>query len=213
MCLLNHDHIVNFEGACIERKIEDSTFMIVTELMQRGSLKKILNGAPLPIDKTIKYGLHIALGMDYIHQFGIIHRDLKCDNILVNDEDIAKVADLGLAREIDIDKGMTIMAGTPKWEAPEVLYSKKGRVYDKPADVYSYAMTLFEMISGEDPFKEIHDIFELKKAVVDKGKRPKLPKNIPKKLKSLIEKCWSKEIETRLPFHKIITTLNEISSE
>jgi len=151
--------------------------------------------------------------MDYIHQFGIIHRDLKCDNILVNDEDIAKVADLGLAREIDIDKGMTIMAGTPKWEAPEVLYSKKGRVYDKPADVYSYAMTLFEMVSGEDPFKEIHDIFELKKAVVDKGKRPKLPKNIPKKLKSLIEKCWSKEIETRLPFHKIITTLNEISSE
>jgi len=131
MCLLSHANLVGFKGACIERKRDaESVFMIVTELMEKGTLKDIISkekdeSGGLPIDQLLNYAINIAEAMVYVHHVDIIHRDLKADNILINKDDIAKVADLGLAREIDIDNGMTLMAGTPKWEAPEVLVAKK----------------------------------------------------------------------------------------
>jgi len=154
--------------------------------------------------------------MEYLHQYGVIHRDLKCDNILLNSKDVAKVADLGLAREveIDVDRGMTVMAGTPKWEAPEVLVSKKGRRnYTTSADVYSYGMVLFEMISGDDPFREIHDIFELKKTVVNKQKRPKIPKGTNKDLSNLTKSCWKHEADKRPSFTEVKTELQAINQK
>lgn len=103
------------------------------------------------------------------------------------------------------------MAGTPKWEAPEVLVAKKGiRHYTNAADVYSFAMTLYEMITGHDPFVDVHDIFELKKLVVDKHKRPKIPKSTPSKLGKLITECWDKNPEKRPSFEEIKAMVNEI---
>jgi len=187
--------------------------MIVTELMEKGSLKDIIKreGAP-SFEQTIQYAIDIADAMSYVHYYGIIHRDLKCDNILVNRDNVAKVADLGLAREIDIDNGMTVMAGTPKWEAPEVLVAKKGkgRQYSTSADVWSYGMLLYEMVSGEDPFSDVHDIFELKKVIVNKGKRPKIPKTTNKELKALMKECWKSEPDKRPEFKVIVTKLNNI---
>jgi len=214
MCLLSHENIVRFEGACIERKRDDeSVFMIVTELMAKGSLKNIIKRNSVNFEKILKYSIDISMAMIYIHNVDIIHRDLKADNILINAIDVAKVADLGLAREIDIDNGMTLMAGTPKWEAPEVLVSKKGkRNYSKSADVYSFGMVLYEMITGEEPFKEIHDLFELKKIVVDKGKRPKIPKvsTLNPAFIALMKLCWHKEPNKRPTFEKALQSLQQI---
>jgi hypothetical protein len=224
MSMISHPHVVRFEGACIEHKRdEEGVFMIVTELMQKGSLRELIDKTyhgPLPIDKTLRYATHVALGMRYLHRFDVIHRDLKADNVLVNQDDVAKVADLGLSREINIDDGMTIMAGTPKWEAPEVLASSKRKGdtsktsrYSKEADVYSYGMTLYEMISGMQPFAEIHDIFELKKAVCDKHKRPKLPPSCPAPLANLIKLCWHKDPAKRPSFDSILVTLEDIHKQ
>uniref|UniRef100_A0A6B2LMR1 Protein kinase domain-containing protein n=1 Tax=Arcella intermedia TaxID=1963864 RepID=A0A6B2LMR1_9EUKA len=151
--------------------------------------------------------------MKYIHNVEIIHRDLKADNVLINKDDIAKVADLGLAREIDIDNGMTLMAGTPKWEAPEVLAAKKGkRNYSKGADVYSYGMVLYEMVAGEDPFVDVHDLFELKKLVCDRHKRPKVPKHVPPMITSLMKQCWNRDPSKRPSFFQIHTYLTRAKS-
>ena len=128
----------------------------------------------------------------------------------ISAEDVAKVADLGLSRDINIDQGMTLMAGTPKWEAPEVLTGKrkdnKSR-YSKEADVYSYGMLLYEMVSGKQPFEDVHDIFELKKLVCDKNKRPKLPAQCPKPLAALIKRCWKGDATKRPPFTEILGEL------
>jgi len=149
--------------------------------------------------------------MVYIHQVDIIHRDLKCDNVLLNKDDVAKVADLGLAREIDIDNGMTLLAGTPKWEAPEVLVSKKGkRNYSKGVDVYSFGMVLYEMLTGQEPFADIHDLFELKKVVCDKHKRPKIPKKINANLVALMKACWHRDPSKRPPFEQILLHLKKM---
>jgi serine/threonine protein kinase len=115
---------------------------------------------------------------------------------------------------------MTIMAGTPKWEAPEVLANSKRKGdssktsrYSKEADVYSYGMTLYEMVSGTQPFAEIHDIFELKKAVCDKHKRPKLPPTCPTSLANLIKLCWHKDPAKRPSFDTILTMLEQIHKQ
>lgn len=224
MSMISHPHVVAFEGACIEHKRdEEGVFMIVTELMQKGSLRDLIDKTyhgPLPIEKTLRYATHVALGMSYLHHFNVIHRDLKADNVLINQHDIAKIADLGLSREINIDHGMTIMAGTPKWEAPEVLANSKRKGdssktsrYSKEADVYSYGMTLYEMVSGLQPFAEIHDIFELKKAVCDKHKRPKIPPTCPVPLANLIKLCWHKDPAKRPSFDNILKSLEQIHKQ
>eukprot|EP00029_Vermamoeba_vermiformis_P012537 TRINITY_DN737_c0_g2_i3.p1 TRINITY_DN737_c0_g2~~TRINITY_DN737_c0_g2_i3.p1 ORF type:complete len:1073 (+),score=499.21 TRINITY_DN737_c0_g2_i3:765-3983(+) len=211
MSMISHPNVVRFEGACIEqRRDEEGVFMIVTELMHQGSLKSVVERSPLSYDKVFKYAVEIADGMIFLHSFDIIHRDLKSENVLISAEDVAKVADLGLSRDINIDQGMTLMAGTPKWEAPEVLTGKrkdnKSR-YSKEADVYSYGMLLYEMVSGKQPFEDVHDIFELKKLVCDKNKRPKLPAQCPKPLAALIKRCWKGDATKRPPFTEILGEL------
>jgi serine/threonine protein kinase len=228
MSMISHPHIVRFEGACIEHKRdEEGVFMIVTELMHKGSLRNLIDKTyhgPLPLEKTLRYATHVALGMRHLHRFNIVHRDLKAENVLINQDDIAKIADFGLSREINIDNGMTIMAGTPKWEAPEVLVGSKRKGgsggdgsktsrYSKEADVYSYAMTLYEMVTGMQPFAEIHDIFELKKMVCDKHKRPELPSSCPAPLANLIKLCWHKDPAKRPSFEQILNTLQQIHTQ
>jgi len=142
---LDHPHILAFEGSCVSlRRDSQSVFLLVTELCSGGSLKKRLRekGA-LRLPEIIKYGKEISSAMAYVHSVDIIHRDLKAENILIDKFGNAKVGDLGLARGLDIN--MTCLAGTPKWEAPEVI---TGQRYSTPADVYSFGMLLYEMSTG-----------------------------------------------------------------
>eukprot|EP01127_Copromyxa_protea_P019948 TRINITY_DN6577_c0_g1_i2.p1 TRINITY_DN6577_c0_g1~~TRINITY_DN6577_c0_g1_i2.p1 ORF type:complete len:1240 (+),score=182.23 TRINITY_DN6577_c0_g1_i2:71-3790(+) len=214
MCVLKHPHVLVFEGACIQRsRNSSSVFMIVTELMEKGSLKSIIKDKPLPLRLLVKYSLHVSSAMAYIHSLNIIHRDLKCDNILVSGSDFAKVADMGLARQIDID-GMTMLAGTPKWEAPEVLVMKKGkRNYSTMADVYSFGIAIYEMVTGKDPFPEIHDIFELKKHICDRHKRPHIAKNLPPILRSMMKAMWDKNPSKRPSFHNVELIFRKMSED
>eukprot|EP01121_Diplochlamys_sp_Union-15-3_P009974 TRINITY_DN2752_c0_g1_i2.p1 TRINITY_DN2752_c0_g1~~TRINITY_DN2752_c0_g1_i2.p1 ORF type:complete len:144 (+),score=13.34 TRINITY_DN2752_c0_g1_i2:121-552(+) len=120
-----------------------------------------------------------------------------------------------LSRQIDLENGMTALVGTPKWEAPEVLVRSKSfkSKYSKEADVYSFAMVLYEMCTGSEPFPEITDIFELKKQVVDRHKRPKLPKTIPSELALLIKHCWYKTSTKRPSFVEIHEKLEKIATK
>jgi len=98
-------------------------------------------------------------------------------------------------------------------EAPEVLVKQRGkRSYSKAADVYSFGMVMFEMLSGKEPWADIHDIFELKKFVCDKHKRPKVPKTAPQPLKALIKQCWLKDPNKRPSFDQILQTLRKIQT-
>lgn len=169
-------------------------------------------------NQVIKYGRDISSAMAYVHSVDIIHRDLKADNILIDQNGNAKVADLGLAREVDIN--MTRMAGTPKWyiirysiltrprEAPEVI---EGLNYSTPADVYSFGMVLFEMCAGQEPFPNIRTLSQLKavrsqvfsfftyyfQEVIDKGTRPTPPSTLPEFIVSLMRSCWEPKPSNR----------------
>lgn len=99
---------------------------------------------------------------------------------------------------------MTMCAGTPKWEAPECLESGN---YTTNADVYSFAIVLWEMLTAQEPYNDIRTIFELKKQICDKKRRPDIPSSCPSWLRELMKACWHPIPKKRPTFEQIVERL------
>ncbi|KAK8866523.1 hypothetical protein M9Y10_009487 [Tritrichomonas musculus] len=153
-----------------------------------------------PTQKTfIAYG--IAVGMQILHEKGIIHRDLKTQNILIDEHNCPIISDFGSSRYANGNAPKTSSFGTSNYMAPEFI---QGDEYDLPVDVYSYGMILWEMLTEEVPFlgKESAQVIYM---VVIQQSRPPIPENTPNNLKKLIEKCWSPDQFERPTFEKIVS--------
>ncbi|GAM17794.1 hypothetical protein SAMD00019534_009690 [Acytostelium subglobosum LB1] len=205
MGLINHPNLLKLEGACIIPRNMDSTFMIVTEIMHKGTLWDVVKKShPLPLMTIIRHALSVARGLAYLHSIDMIHRDIKAANILVDKNDFAKVGDFGLSRVIS-NINMTAVAGTPKWEAPECL---AGEQYTSAADVYSFGMMMYEMVTGEEPYPEIQTIVELVRTVYEKKQKPKIPSFVNHSMSSLIKDCLRSQ-KKRPTMAQIIQKLEE----
>jgi formylglycine-generating enzyme required for sulfatase activity/predicted Ser/Thr protein kinase len=129
---------------------EDGAWFYTMEYVVGRSLRDLLDDPKGPLAdqrKVAKYVLNVALGLDYAHQRGVIHRDVKPDNILVREDDQALITDFGLARKRD-QKAITqagALMGTPAYMAPE---QAMGRSIDARVDVWALGVTLFECLSG-----------------------------------------------------------------
>jgi serine/threonine protein kinase len=220
---LRHPNVVRF----IAHVVDKDQHVIVSEWMQM-DLRKYLDefnkggdGSPrgLPLFETVDIMLQIAQGMRYLHDGQMMHRDLKSKNVLVNvipgpDSRVfssvlqVKVTDFGLAKlKTDNSRFTTRGVGTTKWRAPEVFEddNNPGK-YKKSADVYSFAMVFFEVLTGEIPFDDIPLGKLLQR--LHRGLRPHLPRNeCPKYLSALIKKCWSRNAARRPTFATICKTL------
>jgi hypothetical protein len=166
--------------------------------------------------------LQIAEAMQYLHRKKITHRDLKSVNMPQIPEiaqagyaDV-KVADFGTSKIINATSiifPQTLMIGTTRWMAPEVTSerdkdSSKLRYYPLKSDVYSYAITCCEILSGRFPFEGISRR-ELPQKV-RRGLRPTLPTSLPASLSSLIECCWDADVRRRPTFSRISTELRHL---
>jgi tRNA A-37 threonylcarbamoyl transferase component Bud32 len=111
---LRHENVVRFIGACQKPGV----WCIVTEFIKEGSLRAFLARKRAPALRfALKYALDIARGMEYLHRFNVIHRDLKSDNLLMAERSI-KIADFGVARIEVQSEDMTPETGTYRWMAP-----------------------------------------------------------------------------------------------
>jgi hypothetical protein len=211
---LRHPNVVRF----IAYVVDKDQHVIVSELMQM-DLRKYLDefnkggdgsARGLPLFEAVDIMLQIAQGMRYLHDERMMHRDLKSKNVLVRVSSSGlqvKVTDFGLAKLTDNSRYTTRDVGTTRWRAPEVFEddNNPGK-YKKSADVYSFAMVFFEVLTGEIPFEGIPLRQLLQK--LNSGLRPRLPRNeCPKYLSALIKKCWSRNAARRPTFATICKTL------
>ena len=179
-------------------------YAIVTEYMSNGSLDKFIRGKSnentLTGTQLTQIAIGISFGMLHLHENGIIHRDLKAANILLDSNLFPRICDFGIARfEENGDIGMTAKIGTPNYMAPELITSTE---YDRKVDVYAFAMILYEMSEHIRPFKgmKIADIF---KSVIEFDERPHLTNKTPQSLQKLIKICWDKDPNIRPTFLEI----------
>jgi serine/threonine-protein kinase len=145
---LQHPHILPLldSGAAAE------TVYLVTPLVDRGSLRQRLNQvAAFPLDEALRIGREVAGALAYAHRQGVIHLDVKPENILLSDGH-AVVSDFGIARAIcdscPIEADPGFVFGTPAYMSPE---QAEGGVLDERSDVYSLACVLYEMLTGSPP--------------------------------------------------------------
>jgi len=126
---------------------------LVTELLEGGSLKSLIDGGfRATPSQALRLGLEACRGLDHAHRRGLVHRDVKPANLLFDDEGHLRVADFGLARAIAegaVTEPLGAVMGTARYASPE---QAEGRPLDGRSDVYSLALVLVEAITGEVPF-------------------------------------------------------------
>jgi len=204
MSRFNHPNVVRFIGACMTKP----DLFIVTELLPRGSLFTLIHLKRVKLGKSKKLFIAqgIAGGLNYLHNLNlpIIHRDLKSSNILLTDKYESKVSDFGLSRIVDTDiSHMTANIGTPYWMAPEIIKMQK---YTTKVDVFSYGILLYELYSGELPYRGLAPLV-VPNLVAEKGLRPTVPKGCPRKMAKLMTMCWDANPDNRPTFAEILEYL------
>jgi serine/threonine-protein kinase len=146
---LSHPNIVTV----IDRGEHGSRQFIVFEYIDGENLKALIQRrGPTPVITALELALQVARGLSFAHQQGLVHRDVKPQNVLLNGDGQAKVTDFGIARSLDVQHGMTqtgTVLGTSDYIAPE---QAQGQRVDEHTDVYSLGVVLYEMLTNEVPF-------------------------------------------------------------
>ncbi len=187
---LSHPNIVTV----IDRGEEDGKQFIVFELVDGENLKELVaRGGPLPVRRVLELGLEVGRALAFAHAQGLIHRDVKPQNVLLNGDGLAKVTDFGIARSIDA-VGQTetgTVLGTSHYIAPE---QARGERVDAQTDVYSFGVVLHELLTGAVPYPGDNFLSVAMKHVNDPvpsvlDTRP----DVPIRLATLIERCLAKQ--------------------
>ncbi|XP_068323513.1 serine/threonine-protein kinase STY46-like [Pyrus communis] len=203
---VHHSNVVRFIGACTK----SPHLCIVTEYMPGGSLYDYLhkNQNILKLSELLKFAIDVCKGMEYLHHNNIIHRDLKTANLLMDTNNVVKVADFGVARFQNQEGVMTAETGTYRWMAPEVINHQP---YDQKADVFSFAIVLWELVTAKVPYDTMTP---LQAALgVRQGLRPEIPNNGHPKVLELMQRCWDSVPSNRPSFTDITAQLESLLQE
>jgi len=146
---LSHPNIVTV----IDRGEDEGRQYIVFEYVEGENLKQLVERiGPMPVRDALLLTLQMARALSFAHQRGLIHRDVKPQNILLNADGQAKMTDFGIARSVDV-QGVTVtgtVLGTSEYIAPE---QARGQRVDAQTDVYSLGVVLYELLTGGVPFE------------------------------------------------------------
>ena len=190
---LSHSSIVGFVGATIT-----GTLALVMEYCSNGNLKQFLQQRQSTswIAK-LRLAREAAQGIAYLHaQFPpIVHRDLKCQNLLVNHAGNVRVSDFGLSKTISRTMGNASKMGTLNWLAPEVLRGED-QIHNTAVDVYAFGMVLYEILmDGRSPYESWQPLQIVR--AIDEGLQPEIPDHCDADYRNLVEICWRRDAQDR----------------
>jgi serine/threonine protein kinase len=200
----------------IDRGEDDGRPYIVFEYVEGGSLKRLIEQeAPLPLERVIELGIQVARGLEHAHRSGLVHRDVKPQNVLLDSAGVAKVIDFGIARSsAEVRPGLTLtgtVLGSSDYISPE---QAQGRTVEDRTDVYSLAIVLYELLTGELPFTgenfvavAMRHINEEPPSVLDR--RP----DVPPRLVELLHRAMAKDPERRPMMSTVVQELEACQLE
>ncbi|XP_068931987.1 fibroblast growth factor receptor 1 isoform X11 [Petaurus breviceps papuanus] len=217
-----HKNIINLLGACTQ----DGPLYVIVEYASKGNLREYLQArrppgleycynpshAPeeqLSSKDLVSCAYQVARGMEYLASKKCIHRDLAARNVLVTEDNVMKIADFGLARDIhhiDYYKKTTNGRLPVKWMAPEALFD---RIYTHQSDVWSFGVLLWEIFTlGGSPYPgvPVEELFKLLK----EGHRMDKPSNCTNELYMMMRDCWHAIPSQRPTFKQLVEDLDRI---
>ncbi len=194
---LSHPNIVTV----IDRGEHENRQFIVFEYVDGDNLKQLIQRrGPAPVATALELAMQIARGLSFAHQQGLVHRDVKPQNVLLNGDGQAKVTDFGIARSLDVKHGMTqtgTVLGTSDYIAPE---QAQGQRVDEHTDVYSLGVVLYEMLTNEVPFPGENFVAVAMRHINEppppiRDKRP----DVPPRVEAAVQRAMAKDPNDRFP--------------
>jgi len=190
--LLTNPYIVEY----IESFNTKESLYIVMEFVENGSLSQIVKRFGRLNESLVGiYTLQVLEGLHFLHEQGVIHRDIKGANILISTGGKVKLADFGVATKLEaagLDTQANSVVGTPYWMAPEIIQMSG---FTTASDIWSVGCTVVELISGAPPYFEMAPMSALFRIVHDSP--PPVPDNISRQLNDFLLLCFKKDTAQR----------------
>ncbi|KAF2872722.1 hypothetical protein BDV95DRAFT_492250 [Massariosphaeria phaeospora] len=192
---LNHANIVKYHGFV---KSSESLYIIL-EYCENGSLHSICKKfGKFPENLVALYMAQVIHGLLYLHEQGVIHRDIKGANILTTKEGLVKLADFGVAtRQSGLDQSSVV--GTPYWMAPEVIELSGATT---SSDIWSLGCTVIELIAGNPPYHKLQPMQALFRIVNDE--HPPFPGSVSPLLRDFLMECFQKNPTLRISAKRLL---------
>jgi len=209
MARLRHPNVLAFYGAALSC----SRAELVIEHAPGGTLKAWLHqdGKKKSLSERLGVALDVARAFAYLESRtpSVMHRDLKPSNVFLGADGRALVADFGLARFVAASgEQLTGETGTYIYMAPEVIRSEH---YDGRADVFSYGILLYELVTGIEPYQPHHSTgIQIATAVADRAFRPTIPESTHPGLSAIIEMCWQQDAHERPSFRTVLDSMENM---
>ena len=189
--------------------VEPGRACMIMKYMSNDSLRSVLDDEQTVLTAAEKDRLilDIALGLNYLHTEGVLHRDVKSANVLLDGEGRARIADFGLSK---LETGLSTLGQRTKdlqWMAPEVLMSLDNRAFTKAADVYSFGVVVWEILTGKAPYAG-KKLSEISKKITS-YEHEEIPMDMPEHYQQLLRNCWRKDRWSRPTMSDIVLQLRE----
>ncbi|NIO48884.1 MAG: protein kinase [Candidatus Aminicenantes bacterium] len=191
---------------------DEGTQFITMEYVPGEDLKSTIRRmGQLSVGKAISIAKQVCEGLSEAHEFGVVHRDLKPQNIMIDKKGNVRIMDFGIARSLEV-KGITgtgMMIGTPEYMSPE---QAQGKDIDLRSDIYSLGIILYEMVTGKVPFEGDTPLSIVLKHQAEKPRNPKeVNDQIPEDLSRVILNCMEKDKEKRYQLaEEVLSELKKI---
>ncbi len=211
---LNHNNLVGLIEV-LDDPTEDSLYMVL-EMCKKGVVMKLGIGEradPYDPESCRCWFRDMILGIEYLHAQGVVHRDIKPDNLLLTEDDVLKIVDFGVSEMFEKSSAMTTTksAGSPAFLPPELCVSNHGAISGKAADIWSMGVTLYCLYFGRVPFEKV-SVLDLYESI--KGDSIDLGDCHDDDFKDLMRKLLDKNPETRIQMAelRVCSILNDFTN-